>query len=110
MKTFLLIILTASLILASRAQCPFEASQTIFGRCKKDITIHSSSPMDQAAIYKDNVLIDTIPYIIHGGELILGGHGAGAAANQFNNPDGIFVDTDLAIYELQADGDGIERL
>jgi gliding motility-associated-like protein len=58
--------------------------------------------MDHADIYKDDSLVGTLWYINHSSELTLGGHGAGSAANQFNNPDGLFVDTALAIYVSDA--------
>ena len=58
--------------------------------------------MDHADIYKDDSLVGTLWYINHSSELVLGGNGAGNAANQFNNPDGLFVDTALAIYVSDA--------
>jgi gliding motility-associated-like protein len=105
MKKLLVFILTSTLFLGSgSAQCPFTASQTIFNdaSCIKAVHIFSSSEIDQAAIYKDNVLIDTFRFVFHGSGLVLGGNGPGNALNQLNNPEGVFIDTTLSVYVSDA--------
>ena len=94
----------------SLGQCPFSATLTTTGYCPTaDLTVNSANPAALIVWYKDGIPIDSVPFKYYPNKLIAGGNGEGAGANQFNYPDGEYVDANGNIYVSDAGNNRVQR-
>ena len=94
-----LFLLFPILPLFAYSQCPFNVSLNTNGNCLgASLNLQTGSTISQIIWYNGSSAIDTVSSLQFTSKLIAGGNGQGAGLNQFDYPNGIYVDAQGNVY------------